>query len=110
VRFLWSVSEQKQAQATGALDAPGICRGCAALDDLSAIQTGTVKWYDPRKGFGFIRQADGAEVFVHRAALSAIQGRAIRAGQAVRFRLLPSEQGPRAVEVERLEHKDSDDL
>ena len=59
--------------------------------------TGTVKWFNESKGFGFISQSDGgADVFVH---FSAIQGggfKTLAEGQAVSFNL---EQGPKGLQA-----------
>jgi len=63
--------------------------------------TGTVKWFNEAKGFGFIAPSDGsADVFVH---YSAIQGQAFRTlaeGQAVRFTVESGPKGPQASKVE----------
>lgn len=59
---------------------------------------GNVMWYNPRRAYGFIRVADGREMFVHRSALA--QGRLwLIAGQAVRFRIIQGRNGPEAAEV-----------
>jgi CspA family cold shock protein len=61
------------------------------------MTTGTVKWFNESKGFGFISPADGsADVFVH---FSAIQGggfRTLTEGQSVRFNV---EQGPKGLQA-----------
>ena len=64
------------------------------------MATGTVKWFNESKGFGFITQTDGgADVFVH---FSAIQGngfRTLKEGQAVTFDLETGPKGPQASNV-----------
>ncbi len=61
---------------------------------------GKVKWFDEKKGFGFIERADGkGDVFVH---FSDIQGggfRTLHEGDAVEFSLMQSERGPKAANV-----------
>jgi cold shock protein len=63
------------------------------------VATGTVKWFNPDKGFGFITQDDGPDVFVH---FSAIQGegyRNLEENQKVEFDVTPGEKGPQAANV-----------
>ncbi|MBX7235284.1 MAG: cold shock domain-containing protein [Caldilineales bacterium] len=95
VRFIWTGWEQRLDGAE-----PAHCPGCRHLLALTRRQRGAVKWYDRRKGIGFITAADGSEVFVRRRAL--IYGAALRRGQLVAFRVEPAPQGPQAVEVEAL--------
>ena len=99
VRFVWTGWEQQAAA-----DAPGLCPACRFLLALTRRQRGTVKWYDRRKGFGFITTTNGAEVFVHRRSLGHVA--ALRRGQVVAFRQEAAEHGPLAVEVELLASTD----
>lgn len=60
---------------------------------------GKVKWFNDNKGFGFIEQDDGQDVFVH---FSDIQGdgyRSLGEGTDVEFDVVPGEKGPRATNV-----------
>jgi CspA family cold shock protein len=65
--------------------------------------TGTVKWFDSKKGFGFITRDDnGQDIFVH---FSAIQGRGFKnleEGEKVEFEIVQEEKGPRAANVVKL--------
>ena len=66
---------------------------------MSERITGTVKWFNGDKGFGFIERAGGADVFVH---FSAIQGdgfRNLMEGQKVEFDLEKGPKGPQAANV-----------
>ncbi len=66
---------------------------------MSERVTGKVKWFDGSKGFGFIEQEQGADVFVH---FSAIQGdgfRNLEEGQTVEFSLESGPKGLRATNV-----------
>ena len=61
--------------------------------------TGTVKWFNDQKGFGFIEQEDGPDVFVH---FSAIQGdgfKTLAEGQKVEFTITQGEKGPQAENI-----------
>ena len=63
------------------------------------MATGTVKWFNPDKGYGFITQDDGPDVFVH---FSAIQGegyRNLEENQKVEFDVTQGEKGPQATNV-----------
>jgi CspA family cold shock protein len=64
------------------------------------MKTGTVKWFNEAKGYGFISPSDGgADVFVH---YSAIQGRGFRTlqeGQSVAFEVESGNKGPQATQV-----------
>lgn len=58
---------------------------------------GNVKWYNARKGFGFIQGEDGKDVFVHRTAIPADVR--LNEGDAVTFEIENSERGPQAKNV-----------
>ena len=61
--------------------------------------TGTVKWFNEAKGFGFIEQESGPDVFVH---FSNIQGdgfKTLAEGQKVEFKITEGKKGPQAEEI-----------
>jgi CspA family cold shock protein len=63
------------------------------------MATGTVKWFNESKGFGFIEQESGEDIFVH---FSAIQGdgfKTLNDGQSVEFDVTQDEKGEKAVNV-----------
>jgi CspA family cold shock protein len=75
-----------------------------AIEELrsEALATGSVKWFNAEKGFGFIAREDGPDVFVH---FSAIQGdgyRSLEEGQAVEFDVGPGRKGEEAQNVRPL--------
>jgi CspA family cold shock protein len=63
-------------------------------------QRGRIKWFSPRKRYGFIATEDGKEIFVHQDHLLEENGRAPREGQTVRFHLHYPPKGPAALNVE----------
>jgi len=66
-------------------------------------QTGTVKWYNPRKGFGFAVPDQGNEdVFLHRSGLAADLGSQLEEGSRISFKVVEKEKGPAAVDVTAL--------
>lgn len=66
-------------------------------------ETGTVKWFDRKKGFGFILRPGGEELFVHYRAIRGTGHRYLRDGQPVRYRLGQGNKGPQADDVEALD-------
>lgn len=63
---------------------------------------GTVKWFSDQKGFGFISQENGEDVFVHHSAITGDGFKTLAEGQAVEFELTPGPKGPRAENVVKL--------
>jgi CspA family cold shock protein len=62
-------------------------------------QVGKVKWFNDSKGFGFIEQADGKDVFVHYTHIQGEGFRTLPEGASVQFTLLQTERGPQAANV-----------
>ena len=63
---------------------------------------GTVKWFNDRKGFGFIEGEDEKDIFVHRNSLA--EGTCLNDGDQVEYELGTSDKGPQAVNVKKLEN------
>jgi CspA family cold shock protein len=60
---------------------------------------GTVKWFNPEKGFGFITQENGQDLFVHFSAIQSTGFKTLEEGQKVEFDVEDSQRGPQAVNV-----------
>lgn len=69
---------------------------------------GKVKWFNPRKGYGFIDGSDGRDVFVHHTAIRSEGFRTLTEGDVVSFDVVDGEKGPRAENVVCKEKGQSD--
>ena len=67
-----------------------------------SVMKGTVKWFNNQKGYGFISQEDGSEVFVHFTGISGEGFRSIEEGQKVEYDVVDGNKGPQAVNVTRV--------
>ncbi|MGB0662524.1 MAG: cold-shock protein [Pontibacterium sp.] len=63
------------------------------------MATGIVKWFNDEKGFGFIQQEQGPDVFVHHTAINAEGFRTLQEGQKVEFSIAQGPKGPQAENV-----------
>lgn len=63
---------------------------------------GTVKWFNDSKGFGFIEQEGGNDVFVHHSAIQADGFRTLQEGERVSFEIVDGAKGPAAANVVKL--------
>ncbi|HDZ6925039.1 TPA: cold-shock protein CspB [Listeria monocytogenes] len=66
------------------------------------MQTGTVKWFNSEKGFGFIEVEDGDDVFVHFSAIEGEGFKTLDEGQSVEFEIVEGQRGPQAEKVTKL--------
>ncbi len=65
------------------------------------MATGTVKWFNEKKGFGFITRDTGEDVFVHYSAISVDGFKTLNEGEAVTFEIVDGPKGPQASNVTR---------
>jgi cold shock protein len=68
------------------------------------MATGTVKWFDPNRGYGFIRPEQGQDVFVHLSAVQASGLQTLQEGQAAKFDI---EQGPKGLQAANLRPREA---
>jgi len=65
------------------------------------MASGKVKWFDNKKGFGFIAQDQGQDVFVHHTCIAGSGFKTLNEGEEVSFDLVASDKGPKALNVQR---------
>jgi len=63
---------------------------------------GSVKWFNPEKGYGFIEKEDGNDVFVHYSAIQEEGFKTLDEGQQVEFDVVEADRGPQATNVTKL--------
>ncbi|WP_208107117.1 MULTISPECIES: cold-shock protein [Halanaerobium] len=66
------------------------------------MYTGTVKWFDGKKGFGFIEREDGDDVFAHFSAIEEDGFKNLEEGQEVEFEIVEGDRGPQAANIVKL--------
>ena len=66
------------------------------------MNKGIVKWFNASKGFGFIEQEDGADIFVHYSAIQTDGYKSLDEGASVNFEVVDGEKGPAAANVVQL--------
>jgi CspA family cold shock protein len=66
---------------------------------MSNKVTGTVKWFNESKGFGFIQQENGPDVFAHFSAISGSGFKTLAEGQRVEFTVTSGQKGPQAEDI-----------
>lgn len=68
------------------------------------MASGKVKWFDNKRGFGFIVQDQGKDVFVHHSQIQGTGYKTLQEGEMVHYDLVDSDKGPKAEKVERVRH------
>ncbi len=68
-------------------------------DKVMSTTTGTVKWFNEAKGFGFIEQESGPDVFAHFSAIAAEGFKTLMEGQKVEFTVTEGQKGPQAENI-----------
>jgi cold shock protein len=65
------------------------------------MASGKVKWFDNKRGFGFIAQDSGRDIFVHHTSIQGKGYKTLLEGELVNFDIIDSEKGPKAQNVHR---------
>ena len=69
---------------------------------MSERETGTVKWFDDRKGYGFIDRDNGDDIFVHHSQIEGTGFRTLQEGERVEFTVGQGRKGPAAQNVRKI--------
>jgi CspA family cold shock protein len=69
---------------------------------MSEREIGTVKWFNDKKGYGFIERENGPDVFVHFSAITMDGFKSLREGERVEFVVEQGQKGPTAAEVRKV--------
>lgn len=71
-------------------------------EECTVVLTGTVKWFDAKKGYGFIEREEGDDVFVHFSAIEEEGFKTLEDGQEVEFEIVEGDRGPQAANVVKI--------
>ena len=74
----------------------------AVVQELKAMQQGTVKWFNNKRGWGFIVKEDGDDIFVHYSAIKGEGFKSLIEGERVQFDIEQGSNGPAAANVEKV--------
>jgi CspA family cold shock protein len=69
------------------------------IKEMPERMTGTVKWFNASKGYGFIEREEGPDVFIHYSSIEGVGYRNLEEGQQVEFDIEDGEKGPQAANV-----------
>ena len=77
----------------------GMLPGVHSFDEATSLPTGTVKWFNADKGYGFIQpEGGGPDAFVHISAVEAARLSTLNEGQRVQYELVPGQRGKSSAE------------
>lgn len=98
--FVFRVEEQRRMASDGDVVEPRLCPGCRVEKGEKGRLVGHVKWFDPSRGYGFIKRDDGrGEVFVHRSQIQYAGPKVLYEDERVEFELEHDPRGEKAVNV-----------
>ena len=118
-QFVFTVEQQRRLDKMGLEVEPGLCPECQDTRQTrqpqqpqqpqqtepleSGEQRGIVRWYEPKKRYGFITMASGDDIFFHRNAIAEGKEQDFTEGAQVTFSVTESDKGPEATEVKLIE-------
>lgn len=115
-QFVFTVEQQRRLDKMGLEVEPGLCPECQEKQQREPVepvesveplesgeQRGIVKWYEPKKRYGFITMPNGDDIFFHRNAIAEGKEQDFAEGAQVTFSVTESDKGPEAAEVKLME-------
>lgn len=108
-RFIFTIEEQRRLAELGfEVLPPPLCPSCQKETELApGPHEGVIKWYDPDRGYGFIIQRSGSEIFFHRTGIVPGEMPDFPNGTRVTYLVEQTRRGPQAVEVARMNVENS---
>lgn len=100
--FLFTIEEQRELVSKGLAPRHRYCQACRPSVKARREYEGLVKWFDDRKGYGFIEWNEGEDVFVHYSSIRSQGFRTLQEGERVCFRVEESDKGLQALDVIRV--------
>lgn len=102
-QFVFTVEKQRRMADRGEeVVPPELCGTCAQKTKYEGKFHGHIKWFSPEKGYGFVVQEDGSELFVHRTGVPPTADGSLptlEEGQEVLYEVVETPKGPQAVQV-----------
>src|ERR687885_2198069 len=102
--FRFATRRSSLSLAAGATRA-GVTETSEMMEGGTSFMTGTVKWFNAEKGYGFITPESGEDVFVHFSAIQSTGYRSLDEGQMVEFDITQGQKGSQAANVRLLERQ-----
>ena len=103
--MLWDGSELSSRlgfRGFGLRQSGGLGLGTKLIEEVKAVAEGTVKWFSEKKGYGFIEQDEGGDIFVHHSAINMPGFKILYEGDRVSFDVGQGTKGPAAQNVTKL--------
>jgi CspA family cold shock protein len=101
--FVYTVEKQRELAERGMeVRIPDLCEACTQAVKYGGRRHGRVKWFSAEKGYGFIVQDNGSEIFLHRQGIPLTEEGALPSladGQEVLYEVIDTPKGPQAVQV-----------
>lgn len=99
-QFIFTVEEQRRLDKMGFEVEPTLCPECREQKEPeTGEQKGVVKWYEPKKRYGFITMRSGEDIFFHRNAIVEGSEEEFKEGATVTFEVTESDKGSEATSV-----------